>query len=255
VLIGIGIVVLAVVAVPAFAADRGSGSPPDRADKAAKEPKTAITLSGKVRAVTDADGRPTFQLTSGGTTYELDAGPPWYYGDGHPLAPFVGRDVTITGERSEGSVEVDVLTVNGTALREPGPPPWAGGWKRVGEGHPGWSQEKADRFSAKFGDCFPPGLCKQKNRGTAEPDSSEPRLAPGEPEAEPTPTPTPSPSPSATPTDEPTPAPSAMAEPTPTPTPMPSATVEPTPSPSPSTTAEPTDSSPPSEEPSASAAL
>jgi hypothetical protein len=48
------------------------------------------------------------------------------------------------------------------ALREPGKPPWAGGWKVVGEKHPGWSQEKADRFKAKFGDCFPPGQCKDK---------------------------------------------------------------------------------------------
>jgi opacity protein-like surface antigen len=46
-----------------------------------------------------------------------------------------------------------------------GKPPWAGGWKRVGEGHPGWSQEKADRFKAKFGDCFPPGQCKDKSKG------------------------------------------------------------------------------------------
>jgi hypothetical protein len=48
------------------------------------------------------------------------------------------------------------------AVREAGKPPWAGGWRRVGERHPGWSQEKADRMKAKFGDCFPPGQCKDK---------------------------------------------------------------------------------------------
>ena len=47
-----------------------------------------------------------------------------------------------------------------------GKPSWAGGWMRVGKDHPGWSQAKADRFKAKFGDCFPPGQCKDK----AEPD-------------------------------------------------------------------------------------
>jgi len=76
--------------------------------------------------------------------------------------------VTVTGEAAEGSTEVDVLMVNGTVIREPGKPPWAGGWKQVGENHPGWSAEKAARWAAKaakqgqkFGDCWPPGHCKQ----------------------------------------------------------------------------------------------
>ena len=72
--------------------------------------------------------------------------------------------MTVDGEVAEGSTDVDVLAVNGTALREAGKPPWAGGWKVVGKQHPGWSQEKADRFQAKFGDCFPPGQCKDKPR-------------------------------------------------------------------------------------------
>ena len=76
--------------------------------------------------------------------------------------------MTVTGEAAEGSTEVDVLTVNGTVIREPGKPPWAGGWKQVGENHPGWSAEKAARWAEKaakqgqkFGDCWPPGHCKQ----------------------------------------------------------------------------------------------
>jgi hypothetical protein len=76
--------------------------------------------------------------------------------------------VTIVGTKAADSNNVDVVSVDGTALREPGKPPWAGGWKRVGSIHPGWSQEKADRFKAKFGDCFPPGLCKQ-NKPEASP--------------------------------------------------------------------------------------
>ncbi len=60
-----------------------------------------------------------------------------------------------------GGTEVDVQTVDGTAIRAPGKPPWAGGWKVQGEKHPGWSQAKADKFKAKFGDCWPPGHCKR----------------------------------------------------------------------------------------------
>ena len=47
----------------------------------------------------------------------------------------------------------------------------------VGAAHPGWSQDKADRMKAKFGDCFPPGKCKDKpshaNGGSEAPDESE----------------------------------------------------------------------------------
>ena len=169
------VVLLAAVALPALAANPGAGpstgantlaaeaDPPVKPDriKKAKVPKVAVTLRGTVTATTDADGNPAYRLTSDGATYDLDAGPPWFHGDNHPLKAFVGETVTVTGEAAEGSTEVDVVAVNGTALREGGKPPWAGGWKRVGERHPGWSQEKADRMQAKFGDCFPPGHCKQ----------------------------------------------------------------------------------------------
>ena len=158
-----------VVALPAFAAEP-STSPdgPGNSGKAKKEKvaKDPITVNGTVASSTDAEGKTTYTIQSGGTTYTLEAGPAWFYGDDHPLKPFVGKSVEIVGEKAADSTEVDVETVNGTALREGGKPPWAGGWKRVGEGHPGWSQEKADRFNAKFGDCFPPGQCKEKpNRG------------------------------------------------------------------------------------------
>ena len=129
-----------------------------------------MTLRGTVSAGTDEDGGTTYELTSGGKTYQLEAGPPWYHGDNHPLKPFVGESVTVTGEAAEGSTEVDVLTVNGTAIREPGKPPWAGGWKQVGERHPGWSEEKAARWAEKaakqqqkFGGCWPPGHCKEQD--------------------------------------------------------------------------------------------
>jgi hypothetical protein len=158
---GFGIVaLLALVAVPVLAGGQGKEQAPgQQKDKVAKAP---ITITGTIEVGSDEDGNDTYTLRDGGTTYTLDAGPSWFFGNDHPLAPFVGQSVTIDGEIAEGGTDVDVLTVDGTALREPGKPPWAGGWKVVGERHPGWSQEKADRFEAKFGDCFPPGQCKEK---------------------------------------------------------------------------------------------
>ena len=164
-------------AAPADGAAKPAAEPeengkPDKADKEDKDktPEHPVTLQGTVTTGTDDDGDANYELTSGGKTYQLDAGPPWFYGDNHPLKPFIGKSVTITGEAAEGSTEVDVLTVNGTVIREPGKPPWAGGWKQVGENHPGWSAEKAARWAAKaakqgqkFGDCWPPGHCKQQD--------------------------------------------------------------------------------------------
>ena len=141
--------------------------PKERKDKA---PEQEITLSGTVTTGTDGDGEAVYRMQSGGTTYVLEAGPKWFFGDDYPLKPFVGKNVTIVGEVAEGSTEVDVVSVDGTRLREPGKPPWAGGWKKVGERHPGWTEEKAARWAerqaakgAKFGDCWPPGHCKQQD--------------------------------------------------------------------------------------------
>ena len=178
------VLVVAAVALPALAANPDTGpaggngergpvtaekSPNPNAGKAkkAKVPKQAIMLTGTVTAATDADGDAEYRVSSGGTTYTLDAGPAWFHGDNHPLKAFAGKSVTIVGEIAEGSTEVEVSTVDGTAIRAAGKPPWAGGWKRVGKAHPGWSQEKADRMAEKaerkkdrFGGCFPPGKCR-----------------------------------------------------------------------------------------------
>jgi hypothetical protein len=170
---------LAVVALPAFAAGSAT-APEDRAapnaqasEKPGKGPKVKVekepvTLRGEVTAATDADGNVEYRMSSGGKTWTLDAGPAWFHGDNHPLKAFVGKTVTITGDVAAGSTDVDVDAVDGTALRGAGKPAWAGGWKRVGEAHPGWSEEKAarwaekaERMKAKFGDCFPPGQCKK----------------------------------------------------------------------------------------------
>lgn len=166
--------------------DDGSGKPEKspKAPKADKAPAVEVTITGTVAASTDADGNTEYTTVAGGKTLVLEAGPSWFYGANHPLKPFVGKRVTITGEQRAGEAEVDVTTVNGTRLRAAGKPPWAGGWKRVGERHPGWTQEKWDRWQARAAgkakalgtDCFPPGQCKEKpgKGGAASDDMTGP---------------------------------------------------------------------------------
>jgi hypothetical protein len=167
----IAIAVLAVVAAVALPVLAASPAPsaaaapsehPGKGPKASKTPEVAVTLRGTVAKVTDAEGGTTYTITADGKTVRLEAGPPWFWGDHNPLAAVVGKTVTITG--SQRGDELDVLTIDGKAVREAGRPPWAGGWKAVGSAHPGWSQDKADRFAAKAKalgvDCWPPGWCK-----------------------------------------------------------------------------------------------
>jgi hypothetical protein len=163
-----GILVLAVIAAPAIAADPNRaggplGGPPGQQGKPdkVKEPTELVTVTGTVSVTTDADGAAVYRVSASGSTWDLQAGPRWFHGDKHPLKAYVGKSVTITGETASGSAKINVHSVDGKMLREAGRPPWAGGWKHVGETHPGWSQDKADRFKARFGDCFPPGLCKK----------------------------------------------------------------------------------------------
>jgi hypothetical protein len=179
----LGTLLALIVAVPVVA---GTGGGKDNAPGQQKDktPKSPITLNGTIEKSTAAgeDGKgpeAVYTLTDGGKTYTLEAGPSWFFETGkHPLDPYVGENVKVEGEVAEGSTDVEVISVDGKALREPGKPPWAGGWKVVGERHPGWSQEKADRMKAKFGDCFPPGQCKDKsnagkNHSDDEPGASE----------------------------------------------------------------------------------
>jgi hypothetical protein len=133
-----------------------------------------------VRTRTTASGEVEYTLTSGATTVVLDAGPAWFYKDDHPLKPFVGKSVTVVGEQRQRSTEVDVRSVDGKAIRAAGKPPWAGGWKRVGRVHPGWTQEKWDQWQAKlaehmkrFGvDCWPSGHCKTPGENRVIPSPS-----------------------------------------------------------------------------------
>lgn len=167
----------ALVALPALAANP-SGAPgasdhPGKGPKASKAPEVAVTLRGAVGTRTTADGDTEYTLTVDGTVLRLDAGPGWFHGDAHPLKAFVGKTVTVTG--GQRGDEVGVETVDGTRLRAEGKPPWAGGWKKVGSGHPGWSQEKADRWTSKHGapgpdaaGCWPPGHCKEHGPAASE---------------------------------------------------------------------------------------
>ena len=192
------VALVALVAIPALAASptpspkaapAASGAPGKSGDapgksKQAKDkvPEVAVDLSGRVGTRTNAAGETEYTLTVGSTTYTIDAGPPWYWKDKNPLKAYVGKTVKVTGEQRQSSTEVDVQAVDGKALREPGKPPWAGGWKVVGKDHPGWSQEKADRWAAKiaekkarFGvDCWPPGHCKDASGkpGTPNPTAT-----------------------------------------------------------------------------------
>src|SRR5919108_835217 len=110
------IALLAAVTVPALAANQPApvgqitkpenakpSSPPGLANKPDKAPKSAITITGMIQEATDADGRLIFTLQDGGTTYTLDGGPAWFYGDDHPLKKYVGQSVTVVGEVAEGS--------------------------------------------------------------------------------------------------------------------------------------------------------
>ena len=182
----IALAVLAVVAavtIPVLAASpspggsAGPGDHPGKGPKGSHEPEVQVTLKGTVAKSTDADGQTAYTLTADGKTVRLSAGPPWFWGDKNPLAALVGKTVTISGGQSGD--ELDVEMVDGQAIREPGRPPWAGGWKAVGSKHPGWSQDKADRFKAKAQahgvDCWPPGLCKEHGPQGAEPEPSSER--------------------------------------------------------------------------------
>jgi hypothetical protein len=155
-------VMLAVLALPVAATEPGSDALPRLTDDRAEVEEQPITVAGTMARSIDAEGETVYTLQSGTETYILEAGPWWYRSDDHPLGPYVGMDVSITGERPVGATEIDVLSIDGTVLREPGKPPWAGGWKRVGEPHPGWTQAKADRYDATVADCFPPGRCRHE---------------------------------------------------------------------------------------------
>ncbi len=156
---------LVLVAFVAASLARDSGGLAE-AQVAANVDEAPVELTGPVSAGTDSDGDKEYKITVEGKAIQLDAGPRWFYGDDYPLAPFVGKTVTVKGKQGSGpkpkqarnarkakGSEVDVLSVTSggktTKVRSSSRPAWAGGPKAVGEKHPGyegWSrgQEKAN---------------------------------------------------------------------------------------------------------------
>lgn len=147
------LIIAIAIALPALAASPGAGSAAPNASKAPKEPKAdrspevSVTVRGLVSSTKRADGTTDITVAADGKTLHLHIGPPWYAPAKDPLAAFVGKTVTIVGEQDGDTIDVE--TVDGVAVRAPGKPPWAGGWKAAGAAQPGWSQAKADREKAK----------------------------------------------------------------------------------------------------------
>jgi hypothetical protein len=108
----------------------------------AHTPEQAITVHGTIQKTSAPDGNVAYTLVANATTYRLSDGPQWWWGANDPLASYVGKTVDVTGEVAQGSTELDVLSIDGKAIRAPGRPPWAGGPKAVGEKHPGFKASK-----------------------------------------------------------------------------------------------------------------
>jgi hypothetical protein len=170
------VLVLAVaVAIPVLAASppappgasEGAGHGADKSHG----PEVQVTLKGPVTATTNADGETEYAITADDKTVQLEAGPPWFWGDKNPLQTAVGKTVTIVGEQVGD--EVDVQSIDGTAIRPPGKPPWAGGPKAVGSIHPGWSQAKADKWAAKQQRADEKAACAAAGTCHDDPDESE----------------------------------------------------------------------------------
>jgi hypothetical protein len=214
----------------------------DKAEKADQDgSETTITVRGPIAKTTDAEGETGYTLTANGKTYRLEVGPPWWWGANDPLASKVGGTHEVTGEVEGTANELEVFSIDGTTVRSPGKPPWAGGPKVVGERHPGWKAWNAAHNKAKG-----PKGPKEQQRDENEGPTTSP--APNGPN-------TPSPSPEATgspsASDEPSTQPSPSTEPSASTEPSPSSEASPSAESSPSTEASPSTESSPSAEPSA----
>lgn len=155
-----GLAALVLIAAPVFGAD-----PSAKPEKTDKGTEIAKTMTGTVASSKDAKGRATFTMVVGGVTWELSAGPKWFWGAKNPLAAFVGKSVEVTGTYHAGETDLDVSTVDGNAIRSAGKPPWAGGPKVVGKIHPGWKDGKPGNG---HGRANAPGQLKDKSAEAAD---------------------------------------------------------------------------------------
>ena len=149
-------------AAPSAAPKSAATPEPAKATGTPDADEVVTTLSGVLSTKADADGDVDYYIGD----VRLSVGPPWFWGDKHPLTGLVGKTITVTGHMETGNPakakanakakdngpEFEVLTVNGTTVREPGKPPWAGGPKVVGPSHPGyagWSKNHGNGNGAK----------------------------------------------------------------------------------------------------------
>ena len=160
--LGLAVLAVLVVAVPAFAVDVSPepGPPGQSKPRPAKGPEVPVTVTGTVATSTDAKGRPEYTVTASGTTWTLSAGPKWFWGTNSPLGDFVGDSVRIVGTHREGDNDLEVETVDGQAVREAGRPAWAGGPSWAGQKHPGWKPWKGDKPGKGLGREGAPGQNK-----------------------------------------------------------------------------------------------
>jgi hypothetical protein len=116
------------------------------------ESEQLVEKTGTLGTTQDPDGDTEYTLAAEDGVFNLGAGPAWFYDGNHPLAPLVGKTVTVTGEskigKKTGEPEIDVysFTSDGqtTQIRSSsGKPPWAGGPKVVGPKHPGFGESSA----------------------------------------------------------------------------------------------------------------
>ncbi len=144
---------LTLVGVGAVNHPSGEPSPtgPARAPAVETREGTLETLEGTLETDQDTDGGTVYRVSDGTSSVPLGVGPPWFYGDDHPLAELVGQRITVIGQRDDGTPgheavpeasghgqpSFEVYSVNGIELRAPGKPRWAGGPAAVGDRHPG----------------------------------------------------------------------------------------------------------------------
>lgn len=136
-------------AAPMVAPKSAATPKPAKAAETPEADEVITTLKGVLTTKQDADGDVGYYIDD----VRLSVGPPWFWGDKHPLAGLVGQAITVTGHMETGNPdkakanakakdsgpEFEVLTVNAKTIREPGKPPWAGGPKAVGPSHPGYA--------------------------------------------------------------------------------------------------------------------
>ena len=116
------------------------------------ESEQLTQITGTVGTTQEPDGDTEYTLEAEDGVFNLGAGPAWFYDGNHPLAPLVGKSVTVSGEskigKKTGEPEIDVYSFTSDGQRtqirsSSGKPPWAGGPKVVGPKHPGFGKTES----------------------------------------------------------------------------------------------------------------